>query len=142
MKKLIHSFYIEDATYHLHHEQPMPAVASYAPEQVIYIASLSKSIAPGLRLAYVAAPSRFKDPIAKALYNLNISVSPLLAELTARIIVSSQFESLVENHREQAILRNRIVNQCLKNYTCLGMETGIFVGYYYQKRLQVRNSKY
>lgn len=124
--KKYNQFIIEDATYHLHHEQPMPAVASYAPEQVIYIASLSKSIAPGLRLAYVSAPSRFKDPIAKALYNLNISVSPLLAELTARIIVSNQFESLVENHREQAILRNRIVNQCLKNYTCLGMETGIF----------------
>jgi DNA-binding transcriptional MocR family regulator len=40
--------------------------------------------------------------------------------------VSNQFESLVENHREQAILRNRIVNQHLENYTCLGMETGIF----------------
>lgn len=124
--KKYNQFIIEDATYHLHHERPMPAVASYAPEQVIYIASLSKSIAPGLRLAYVAAPSRYKEPISKALYNLNISVSPLLAELTARIIVSNQFESLVENHREQAILRNRIANQYLENYTCLGMETGIF----------------
>ncbi|GAB1805993.1 aminotransferase-like domain-containing protein [Priestia megaterium] len=124
--KKYNQFIIEDATYHLHHKQPMPAVASYAPEQVIYIASLSKSIAPGLRLAYVAAPSRFKEPISKALYNLNISVSPLLAELTARIIVSNQFEPLVENHRQQAILRNRIANQHLENYICLGMETGIF----------------
>jgi len=119
-------FIIEDATYHLHNEQPLPAVASYAPEQVIHIASLSKSIAPGLRLAYVAAPSRYKEPISKALYNLNISVSPLFAELTARTIVSNQFEILIERHREQATCRNQIVNQYFADYTCLGADTGIF----------------
>lgn len=124
--KKYNQFIIEDATYHLLNEKPLPAVASFAPEQVIYIASLSKSIAPGLRLAYVAVPSRFKEPISKALYNLNISVSPLLAELAARTIVSNQFEILIEDHREQTIRRNQIVDQYLSDYTCLGNETGIF----------------
>ncbi|MED4206930.1 PLP-dependent aminotransferase family protein [Neobacillus mesonae] len=119
-------FIIEDATYHLHNKEPLPAVASYVPEQVIYIASLSKSIAPGLRLAYVAVPSQFKELISKALYNLNITVSPLLAELTARTIVSNQFEVLIESHREQTIRRNQVVNQYLADFTCLGGETGIF----------------
>jgi DNA-binding transcriptional MocR family regulator len=82
--KKYNQFIIEDASYHLLREKPLPAVASFAPEQAIYIASLSKSMAPGLRLAYVAVPSQFKEPISKTLYNLNISVSPLLAELTAR----------------------------------------------------------
>ncbi|WP_028401588.1 PLP-dependent aminotransferase family protein [Ectobacillus panaciterrae] len=124
--KKYNQFIIEDATYHLLNEKPHPAVASFAPEQVIYIASLSKSIAPGLRLAYVAVPSQFKEPISKALYNLNISVSPLLAELTARTIVSNQFEVLIEGHREQTIRRNQVVNRYLADYTCLGVETGIF----------------
>ncbi len=119
-------FIIEDATYHLHHEKPIPAVASFAPDHVIHIASLSKSIAPGLRLAYVAVPTRFKELISRALYNLNISVSPLLAELTARLIVSNQFEDLIEGHREQTLQRNKLVNQYLADYTCLGTETGIF----------------
>lgn len=119
-------FVIEDASYHLLNKKPLPAVASFAPEQVIYIASLSKSLAPGLRLAYVAVPSQFKESISKALYNLNITVSPLLAELTARTIVSNQFEILIESHREQTIRRNKKVNQYLKDYTCLGVETGIF----------------
>ncbi len=119
-------FIIEDATYHLLNEKSLPAVASFAPEQVIYIASLSKSIAPGLRLAYVAVPSRYKEPISKALYNLNISVSPLLAELTARTIVSNQFEVLIKRHQEQTIRRNQLVNQYLKGYTCLGDDAGIF----------------
>lgn len=124
--KKYNQFIIEDASYHLLGEKPLPAVASFAPEQVIYIASLSKSIAPGLRLAYVAAPSQFKEPISKALYNLNVSVSPLLAELAARTIVSNQFEVLIESHREQTIRRNQVVNRYLADYTCLGVETGIF----------------
>ncbi|MDR4947017.1 aminotransferase-like domain-containing protein [Neobacillus cucumis] len=124
--KKYNQFVIEDATYHLLNKNPLPAVASFAPEQVIYIASLSKSLAPGLRLAYVAVPSQFKEPISKALYNLNITVSPLLAELTARTIVSNQFEVLIEGHREQTIRRNQIVNQYLADYMCLGDETGIF----------------
>ncbi|WP_449536429.1 aminotransferase-like domain-containing protein [Ferdinandcohnia sp. Marseille-Q9671] len=119
-------FIIEDGAYHLLSKQPLPAVATFAPEQVIYIASLSKSLAPGLRLAYVAVPSQFKEAISKALYNLNITVSPLLAELTARTIVSNQFELLIESHREHTIHRNQILNQYLNDYTCLGDETGIF----------------
>ncbi|WP_185113074.1 MULTISPECIES: PLP-dependent aminotransferase family protein [Peribacillus] len=119
-------FIIEDATYHLHNEKPLPAIASFAPEQVIYIASLSKSIAPGLRLAYVAVPSPFKEPISRALYNLNITVSPLLAELAARTIISNQFEGMIAGHRKQTIRRNQVVNRYLAGYACLGAETSIF----------------
>ncbi|MEN1935164.1 PLP-dependent aminotransferase family protein [Paenibacillus sp. 102] len=119
-------FIIEDASYHLLNKKPFPAVASFAPEQVIYIASLSKTLAPGLRLAYLAVPSQFKESISKALYNINITVSPLLAELTARTIVSNQFEVIIEGHREQTIRRNQVVNRHLADYMCLGAETGIF----------------
>ncbi|MGG0904496.1 PLP-dependent aminotransferase family protein [Bacillus subtilis] len=119
-------FVIEDASYHLLNKNPLPALASFAPQQVIHIASLSKSLAPGLRLAYVAVPRQYKEQISKALYNLNITVSPLLAELTARTIVSNQFEVLIESHREQIIRRNQLVNRYVAGYTCLGVETGIF----------------
>lgn len=119
-------FIIEDATYHLLNQKPNPAVASFAPDQTIYIASLSKSIAPGLRLAYVAVPFKFKESISKALYNLNISVSPLLAELAARTIVSNQFETLIDGHQQETIRRNHIVDQYLGENECLGVDTGIF----------------
>ncbi len=119
-------FIIEDGAYSLMHETPLPAVTSFAPEQGMYIASLSKSIAPGLRLAYIAVPERYKEPIAKALYNLSVSVAPLFAELAARMIVSNQFESLIEAHRKQAIRRNRIVDRELADYRCIGGDTGIF----------------
>lgn len=126
MAKKYNLFIIEDASYHLLNKDPLPALASFASEQVIYIAGLSKSLAPGLRLAYVAVPNKFKEPLSKALYNLNITVSPLLAELAARTIVSNQFEVLIEGHREQTIRRNQIANKYFENYTCLGTDTGIF----------------
>lgn len=126
ISKKYNQFIIEDASYHLLNEKPLPALASFASEQVIYIASLSKSIAPGLRLAYVTVPNQYKEFLSRALYNLNISVSPLLAELTARIIVSNQFEILIKSHQEQTIKRNQVVNRYLADYTCLGAETGIF----------------
>ncbi|WP_101842681.1 PLP-dependent aminotransferase family protein [Halobacillus sp. Marseille-P3879] len=119
-------FIIEDAAYHLHNEKSLPPVAAFAPEQVIYIASLSKSIAPGLRLAYAAVPDQFKELISRALYNLNVSVSPLLTELAARTIVSNQFEVIIKSHQEQTIRRNQIVNKYLADYTYFGAETGIF----------------
>jgi len=124
--KRYNQFVMEDASYHLLNQSPLPAVASFAPEQVIYIASLSKSLAPGLRLAYVSVPLQYKELISKALYNLNITVSPLLAELTARMIVSNQFEGLIQGHQLQNKRRNELLEQYLSNYTCGGDETGIF----------------
>lgn len=119
-------FIIEDGAYHLIQEKVLPAVATYAPEHTIYIASLSKSMAPGLRLAYVAVPLKYLDSTRKALYNLNISVSPLLAELASRVIVSNQFENIVAFHKEETKARNQLVNQYLGKENCLGEETGIF----------------
>ncbi len=119
-------FIIEDATYHLLCKESVQAVATFAPEQTIYIASLSKTIAPALRMAYVSAPEQYKNPLSNALYNMNISVSPLLAELAARLIVSNNLDTIIDNHRENAIYRNQLVNNYLSGYDCYGDETGIF----------------
>lgn len=119
-------FIIEDAAYHLMCEKPIPAVASFAPEQTIYIASLSKTIGPGLRLAYVSAPKQYKKPLSNALYNMNISISPLMAELAARMIVSKNIDTIIDSHRQNTILRNKLVNDYLAGYDCRGENTCIF----------------
>lgn len=119
-------FIIEDATYHLLCKDPVQAVATFAPEQTIYIASLSKTIAPGLRMAYVSAPKQYKNPLSNALYNINISVSPLLAEIAARLIVSNNLDTIIDTHRKNTIYRNQLVNNYLSDYKCYGDETVIF----------------
>lgn len=119
-------FIIEDATYPLMCREILPAVSSYAPEQAIYIASMSKSMGPGLRLAYVSAPEQYRTLVANALYNMNISVSPLLAELAARMIVSNSIETIIEGHKQKTIERNRMADRYLSGYECHGDETCIF----------------
>jgi len=119
-------FIIEDATNHLLSKEPLQAIANFAPEQTIYIASLSKLIAPGLRIAYISVPNQYKNLLSDALYNFNICVSPLLSELAARFILSKKFDNVIDDYRVNTINRNRLVDAYLADYNCYGDETCIF----------------
>lgn len=119
-------FIMEDATYPLLCTEVMPAVASYAPDQTIYISSVSKAMGPGLRIAYVSVPKQYRTMMSNALYNMNISVSPLLAELSARMIVSNGIDTVIESHRRKTIERNRLVDRYLGGYECCGDHSCIF----------------
>lgn len=57
---------IEDDYDHEFHfgAQPLLPMASYAPDHVIYVGSLSKLLIPTLRLGYVVAPTEVIDAIA------------------------------------------------------------------------------
>lgn len=116
---------IEDGTYQLMAEAITP-IASFIPERSIYVASLSKSIAPGLRLAYIASPALYRPAISDALYTLNVSVSPLMAELSSRVIVSGLLDKIIQKHRANTKERNLIVNGYLNKYECKGDPYCIF----------------
>lgn len=117
---------IEDAIHSLLSKHPQQAVAAYAPEQTVYIASLSKTISPGLRLSYIVTPKQYMENLADALYNLNLTISPFLLELASRVMASEKAVQLVDNHRRLAIQRNQIVNEILGDYTVLGSDESIF----------------
>ncbi|MGG2082065.1 PLP-dependent aminotransferase family protein [Lysinibacillus pakistanensis] len=117
---------IEDAIYSFLKEQPLAPIASYAPEKVIYIASLSKTISPGLRLSYIVTPSALRKRIMETLYNINISISPMMLELATRLIHDGVAETILEKHKLYAKQQNALVNQYLGNYNILGGEACIF----------------
>ena len=48
---------IEDAAYAFLAEDPPPPLAALAPERTVYVSGLSKSVATGLRVGFVAAPA-------------------------------------------------------------------------------------
>lgn len=48
---------IEDAAYAFLAGAPPPPLAELAPERTVYVTGLSKSIATGLRVGFVAAPA-------------------------------------------------------------------------------------
>lgn len=107
---------IEDGINNLLEENPMPPIATFAPEQVVYISSLSKTVSPGLRTAFVHVPGKFHEKLATALYSMNISISPLLATVSAALIESGAADEIIAERKTGIMERNLIVNKILNGF--------------------------
>lgn len=115
-------FVIEDAINSLLSNHPIPPIAADIPERTIYVISLSKTILPSLRLAYMVVPKKFYQQMDHALYNLNLSQSSLLQELAARLILSGRVDELLKIRRKGLKIRNQIVDEELAGLTVIGNE--------------------
>lgn len=83
------------------------------PEQTVFVLSLSKTVAPMLRLAYVAAPEPYRAALERALYALDLSQSRLSIELASRLIASGRLEMLLARRRAQVRARNAVADRVL-----------------------------
>ena len=116
---------IEDGTYQIL-EEGGRSISDLVPEQSAFIVSLSKGIAPGLRLAYLSVPEAWKEAAADALYSLNVATAPLMSELAARLIVSGEYREILELHRRRTRERNKIVDRYFSKDVCRGGDRDIF----------------
>lgn len=107
---------IEDGINSLLMEKPLPPIASFAPEQVIHISSLSKTVSPGLRTAFVHVPGPFHEKLVTALYSMNICVSPLLATISAALIEDGAADEILAERKKGIMKRNQTVNQVLEGF--------------------------
>lgn len=107
---------IEDGLNNLLEEKPAPPIASFAPEHIIYLSSLSKTVAAGLRTAFIHVPDRYRQELVTALYSMNIAVSPLLATVSAGLIEDGITDEIIEERKRLIIERNLIINEVLGEY--------------------------
>lgn len=105
---------IEDGINHLLTETPLPPIASFAPEHVIYISSLSKTIAAGLRTAFLHVPHRHHQALASTLYVMNISVSCLLATVSAGLIEDGIADEIITERKQELRKRNQLIDELLQ----------------------------
>ncbi|MBP2511555.1 MULTISPECIES: PLP-dependent aminotransferase family protein [Agrobacterium] len=75
---------IEDDVYRGLLTSPLEPLFNFAPFDTIYIGSLSKVLAPGLRLGYVCAKGPRRDSLASLAAAQRYSISPISLSLTAR----------------------------------------------------------
>lgn len=124
--KQLNLIVIEDGINRMLRETEQLPLFTYAPEHTIHIFSVSKFLCPGLRIAYISSPPCYKAALDNALYNMNLMVSPLNAEIVNRIFNSSILEQLIEEKRRELRQRNSIVNQLLGKYEIYGEDTCSF----------------
>ena len=104
---------VEDDIYgFLAPDAPAP-IATRAPEQVLYLTSLSKSLAPGLRIGCLAAPRRFQPRIMAAVRATTWMVPPLMGEIAADWIASGVADSIATNRRQETARRQAIARAVL-----------------------------
>lgn len=107
-------FIVEDDAYGaIPADAPSP-LSAFAPELSYYVASLSKSATPGLRVAFVLAPDeRAATQIASATRTTLWMVAPILAEIAARWIRDGTAARIVRARREEAAARYHIASLAL-----------------------------
>ncbi|MFM9845463.1 MAG: PLP-dependent aminotransferase family protein [Dongiaceae bacterium] len=112
---------VEDDIYGFLLPEGPPPLTSYAPEISYYIISMSKTSAPGLRIGYIAGPSR--AAIADGIRHTIWMAPPLMAEVATMMIESGAAKELACRHRAEGVVRQRLVRQKLAGFDYTATDT-------------------
>ena len=105
---------IEDDPYSRLFDSPVPAVSALAPERALHIATLSKTLSPGLRTAFLAAPpGPMAGRIAEALHATALMGSPLTTAVAVRWIRDGLADRILTGVRAEARARRAIAAEVL-----------------------------
>nr|WP_315206368.1 PLP-dependent aminotransferase family protein [uncultured Albidiferax sp.] len=107
---------VEDVVHAAVLAQPPPAIASLVPEQSFLLASLSKVMAPGLRVGYLEAAPEWLDKVAASIRADCWMVAPLMPEIATRWLHSSEAERLITLQRQQIDARLALAHTCLAGF--------------------------
>ncbi|MDP1619291.1 PLP-dependent aminotransferase family protein [Phenylobacterium sp.] len=100
---------IEDDPYSRLMAEPLAGLASLAPERSFHIATLSKCLAPGLRLAFLVTPEGDRGAAAaEAVRSLAGMPAPLMSAVVASWIRDGTAEALVAGVRAEAAARRAL----------------------------------
>jgi len=97
-----------------------PALATYAPDQVIYATGLSKAMSPGLRIGYIASPPGATDAIRAVARMSTWMTPPLMAEVATRWLYDGTGDKMIRWQRAEAEARMDIAAEALGNFNIRG----------------------
>lgn len=107
-------YVIEDDPYSLLLDTPIPALSALERGRVIYIATLSKVLSPGLRTAYVALPNpEIHQRFLTAVRAFSLTNAGLLSALTLRWMQSGLAGTILAGIKSELRLRQSIARNIL-----------------------------
>jgi DNA-binding transcriptional MocR family regulator len=104
---------VEDDVHGLLPEERPHPIAALAPERTYFLTSTSKTLAPGLRIAYVLAPHGMVPRIEASLRATTWAVAPLMAAVASSWIRDGTADAIVEARRREARERQALARERL-----------------------------
>ena len=107
---------LEDDVYGFLPSDPLPPLASFAPEHVFYMTSTSKSLMPGLRIGYIHAPKGRVEAVTAAVRASTFSAPPLMARIASSWIEDGTADRLVAAKRAEMARRQELVRRLFAGF--------------------------
>jgi DNA-binding transcriptional MocR family regulator len=94
-------------------ENPVPPIASFAPEHTFYITGTSKSLAPGLRIGYVVPPAHQVAQVSSTIEATTWFTAPLSAEVVTQWIETGEADAIASWKRAETAVRHAMALKIL-----------------------------
>lgn len=102
---------IEDAAYAFLADGPPPPLAALAPKSTVYVSGLSKSVATGLRVGFLAAPSDRIPALERAVRATTWNAPGVMTALACSWIDDGTVTRLESQKRQDAMARQAIATE-------------------------------
>lgn len=118
---------LEDAPYAWLAPEAPPPVASLVPERTVYLSSLSKNVATGLRFGFVAAPPALVAPLERAVRVTAWNTAGVITALACGWIEDGTVARLEAEKRADAAQRQAIARELLAGLSLVAHPCSYFV---------------
>ena len=112
---------VEEDVYGMLPEDAPPALAALAPERVVYLTGLSKTVAPGLRLGYLMLPPALRERMREGEHHTTWYVSALTMALATQWLNDGTAWRRLQAQRLELAARQRL---CRKQLSACNWQGG------------------
>ena len=118
---------IEDAAYAFLAADPPDPLAALAPESTVYVSGLSKSVATGLRVGFVAAPTAWIPKIERAIRATTWNTPAVMTAIACAWLDDGTVARLEAEKRRDAMTRQSIAAEALAGLRTVRHPASYFV---------------
>jgi DNA-binding transcriptional MocR family regulator len=118
---------IEDGAYAFLDPDPPAPLSALAPETTVYVSGLSKSVATGLRVGFVAAPVSWMPRIERAIRATTWNTPAIMTALGCGWIDDGTVARLEADKRRDAMARQAIATEALAGLRCIRHPASYFL---------------